>query len=264
MSMSVPAADERITIRALDSAEDFDQVEVLQRKTWGVEFTELVPAAILMISQKVGGIVAGALDEHGTLVGFVFGLTGLRNGRLAHWSHMLAVDEAVQGAGIGRRLKLFQRNQLLEMGVDHCYWTYDPLVARNAHLNVNRLGALPVEYMVDMYGADTKSALHSGIGTDRFIVEWDLRSPRVLRAIHGTVNERAGEPVDVEAVHVAVPDDIQAVKAASPAEARAWRERSRAALLDHLRSGYCVTGFRRDPAKGCGYYVLTRPSAGHQ
>lgn len=258
MSMSVPAADEQITIRALD-AEDFEQVEALQRRTWGNEFTELVPAAILMISQKVGGIVAGAVDPHGALVGFVFGLTGLRNGRLAHWSHMLAVEEALQGAGIGRRLKLFQRNRLLEMGVEHCYWTYDPLVARNAHLNINRLGALPVEYTVDMYGADTKSSLHSGIGTDRFIVEWKLRSPRVLRAVHGGTAQE--DSADADAVHVAVPDDIQVVKTASPAEALAWRERSRFALLEHLKTGYRVTGFTRDPGKGCGYYVLTRPAA---
>jgi predicted GNAT superfamily acetyltransferase len=261
MSMSVPAADEQITIRTLDSAEDFERVEHLQRLTWGAEFTELVPAAILMISQKVGGIVAGAEDATGTLVGFVFGLTGLRHGRLAHWSHMLAVDESLQGAGIGRRLKLYQRNRLLEMGVEHCYWTYDPLVARNAHLNINRLGALPTEYIPDMYGADTKSSLHSGIGTDRFIVEWELRSPRVLQAIHTAPHESTVERADPDAIHVGVPDDIQAVKEASPAEARAWRERSRSAFLEHLKDGHRVTGFARDPSKGCAYYILTKPTS---
>lgn len=260
MSMSVPAADEDVTIRTLESAEDFERVEDLQRETWGAEFTELVPAAILMISQKVGGIVAGAFNGPDNLIGFVFGLTGLRNGRLAHWSHMLAVDESLQGAGIGRRLKLYQRDRLLEMGVEHCYWTYDPLVARNAHLNINRLGALPVEYIPDMYGADTKSSLHSGIGTDRFIVEWELRNPRVLKAVHTHPHESIAEPVAPGAIHVAVPDDIQAVKHASPAEARAWRERSRSALIEHMKGGYRVTGFAREPSKSCAYYILTQPT----
>jgi predicted GNAT superfamily acetyltransferase len=127
---------------------------------------------LLSVSQKVGGLVAGAFSDAGDLVGFVFGLTGLRGGRIVHWSHMLAVDPDYRDRGVGRRLKLYQRECLRAAGVDRMYWSFDPLVARNAHLNLNRLGVLVEDYVTDMY-ADTGSDLHA-FGTDRFVASWPV------------------------------------------------------------------------------------------
>src|ERR1041385_2041149 len=120
---------------------------------------------------------AASFDARDRLVGFVFGMTGVERGRLVHWSDMLAVRPDLRDHGIGRRLKEFQRDTLLAMGVGLVYWTFDPLVARNAHLNFNRLGVRVSEYVIDMYGSDTDSALHRGLGTDRFIVAWEIAAP---------------------------------------------------------------------------------------
>lgn len=244
-----------ISLRPLETANDFRQCIELQRLTWGDEFTELVPASILKITQQVGGVAAGAFDPGDRLLGFVFGMSGMRDGRPAHWSDMLAVRPEARGHGVGRRLKAYQRDLLLEHGIEIAFWTYDPLVARNAHLNLNRLGARPIEYVRDMYG-DTRSALHAGLGTDRFIVEWELAHRRVEAALGGT--PPADLPSDADIVRVEIPPDIQRIKTDEPEEARAWRERTREAFLYHLGSGYRVTGFRHDPAAGRCEYVLER------
>ena len=102
-------------------------------------------------------------------------MTGVRDGALVHWSDMLAVGPEARDRGIGRRLKLYQRSLVAELGVTQILWTFDPLVARNAHLNLNALGARVIDYVPDMYGADTGSTLHQGIGTDRFVVAWEVR-----------------------------------------------------------------------------------------
>src|SRR5581483_6808097 len=137
-------------------------------------FSERVPAALLKVAQRIGGIAAGAFAPDGRIVGFVFGLTGIENGEIVHWSDMLAVHADFRDHGIGRHLKEFQRATLAPLGVTRIYWTFDPLVARNAHLNLNRLGARVVEYVPDMYGAETSSSLHRGVGTDRFVVAWSI------------------------------------------------------------------------------------------
>jgi predicted GNAT superfamily acetyltransferase len=265
-----------VVLRPFESRTDYEQGVTLQRDTWGQEFTECVPASILQISHKVGGVVAGAFDAHNTLVGFVFGISGLRDGRPAHWSHMLAVRPEYRGQRLGMRLKAFQRQLMLDAGIDVIYWTYDPLIAGNAHLNINLLGARPIQYVPDMYGGQTGSELHSGLGTDRFVVEWRLRDPDVERSLAGetpresppdghavTVDAERGELLNQNtiftkpSVRVAIPLDIQSVKRADPETAHAWRAVTRDALLQCLGRGYHVTGFRRDRSTDRGYYYLS-------
>lgn len=273
-----------IRIRPLQGQEDFQQCVVLQYETWGDAFGECVPPSILLATQKVGGIAAGAFDARGRMVGFVFGISGVRDGRPAHWSDMLAVREEARGRGLGRRLKMYQRERLLEFGIEVAYWTYDPLEARNAHLNIVRLGARPVEYVPDMYGRQTGSDLHSGLGTDRFIVEWPLRHPRVealaSSRTHGDAAEGVADadrapvvnseevggavvpiekdPPERAILRVEVPLDIQAVKRRSIEEAKAWRRSTRRALLRSLERGYRVTGFQRDDRSGRCFYLVNR------
>jgi predicted GNAT superfamily acetyltransferase len=228
-----------ITVRHLAGADALDACVRMQRDTWGAEWDELVPRSILIVSQKLGGIVAGAFDEHDTMLGFVFGMTGLVNGEIAHWSDMLAVSPDARDRGVGRALKAFQREAVLAMGLTTMYWTYDPLVARNAHLNLNVLGAHVTEYVTDMYGA-SNSPLHSGLGTDRFIVRWRLDGQGQLAP--GPVEER-----------IEIPPAIDEIQARSPAEAAVWRERTRAAFQLAFRQGLRVTGFEHSA------YTLARP-----
>ena len=129
-----------VTIRPLQSQADYAACVALQHETWGPGFGEAVPPAILNVAQRVGGVAAGAFDDAGALLGFVFGLTGVERGRVVHWSDMLAVRAGLRDAGIGRALKAWQREAARAAGASVMYWTYDPLVARNAYLNFMRLG----------------------------------------------------------------------------------------------------------------------------
>jgi predicted GNAT superfamily acetyltransferase len=156
------------------------------------------------------------------------------------------------------------------------YWTFDPLVSRNAHLNLNRLGARIDSYVPDYYGSDTGSELHSGLGTDRFIVKWRLKDPRVKK-LAGRAGQ-AGQHVsyaEVPVVNVATPEDkalptakivrieipgdIQAVKKAEPETAWRWRMVTRRAFMHYLDAGYEVNTIYRD-ATGRSFYVLARPA----
>ncbi len=276
-----PPARDEITIRPLETPADLAEGVAIQRETWGDTFTEVVPASILQISQKVGGLAVGAFTGAGHLVGFLFGLTGTLEGRLVHWSHMLAVRPEARGAHLGRRLKLYQRDELLRLGVVEVRWTFDPLVAQNAHLNLNGLGTDIERYVPEMYGSNTGSDLHSGLGTDRFVVLWRIGARDVQQVIGGEPRvppdafDRApivnstlspqGTPLPADhdlpllpAVRIEIPPDIQQVKVETPDVAPRWRQATRRAFLWYLERGYQVTGFLRDPASGRCTYLLTR------
>lgn len=262
-----------IEVRALRSHDEFARCVDLQNDVWGADFSERVPAALLKVTQRIGGIAAGAFVD-GDLVGFVFGMTGVEHGRLAHWSDMLAVRDDMRDHGIGRRLKEYQRDTLLVRGITRMYWTYDPLVSRNAHLNINRLGARVVEYVPNMYGTETSSVLHRGLGTDRFIVAWDLdrdpsdvtyASPSALDApvlnpvgADGLplVPDLSGHPRG-EIVRIAVPVSIDHVQAQSIATATRWRVSTRCVILWAVDAGYRVTGFVHEDAADVSYYICT-------
>lgn len=235
-----------VTIRDLTTHQDFADCIALQEATWGEGFSERVPAAILRVSQMIGGVSAGAFDETERMVGFVFGLTGVRTGELVHWSDMLAVRRELRSQGIGERLKQYQRDKVVAVGVTAMLWTFDPLQAGNAHFNINHLGAMPIEYVPDMYGSNTGSALHGTLPTDRFIVRWDLASSAV-RAIAGTV-------------HVEIPADFIGVQRSDPERALAWRLEVRDAMQSRLADGYRVVGFQRG-ASGNPFYILDRDPA---
>jgi predicted GNAT superfamily acetyltransferase len=271
----------QIKLRELTTESDYAACVGLQRATWGAGFTEVVPPSLLMISQKVGGIAAGAFDVRGRMLGFVWGMTGIRRRQPVHWSHMLAVAADQHGRGIGQLLKQYQRSLLLKQGVGLMHWTFDPLVSRNAHLNLNRLGVRIDSYVPDYYGADTDSELHSGLGTDRFIVAWHLRERRVSRALSGnpvasyrrfarsavvgSALRADGQPdptiqplPDAPSVLVECPVDIHAIKRVDPSRAWQWRQVTRRAFLHYLGAGYRVEGIFRNRDETRAFYALAR------
>jgi len=269
--MPTPPAD--ITIRDFATQADYDACVALQDDTWGRGFSERVPGAILQCAQKVGGVSAGAFDAGGRLLGFVFGMTGIRDGALVHWSDMLAVRPEAQGLQLGETLKQFQRDAVCRLGVRTMFWTADPLVARNAHFNINALGAYPAEYAENMYGEHTGSVLHAGMPTDRVVYRWwldddaapDNRSGSPLpgdeQLPEATTVLANGTPValptrDAREVRIHVPNDLSEVQAQGIDLARAWRLAVRSAFTQRLAQGFVVTRFVRGRSDALPYYVL--------
>jgi predicted GNAT superfamily acetyltransferase len=267
-----------IVIRPLADAEERLACVRLQEATWGNGFTDRVPSSILMIAQMTGGVASGAFDGD-RLVGFVFGISGVRDDRRVHWSDMLAVLPEYRDRGIGYRLKRHQRDLLLENGVETVFWTFDPLVARNAYLNLRRLGAISRTYKRDLYGR-SDSPLHAGIGTDRLLAEWWIDSARVRRSLAGErplpppheertlVNPpgpdagphpRPGDTLAAPggpSLEIAIPADIQPLKEDDPALGQAWRENVRTAFETSFNAGYeTVDMLRRDRL---ARYILAR------
>jgi len=256
-----------LKIRDFESHADRAQCVELQELTWGRGFTEKVPAAMLLVAQKTGGVVAGAFDDSGRMLGFVFGVTGVKDGKLIHWSDMLAVHPSAQGMHLGEQLKDYQRDKCRAMGIATMYWTYDPLVARNAHLNLNRMRARVDEFVVAMYGEETNSPLQGDMPTDRFVIAWAIDPAQGSEPV-GTLPDalplavgedaREGELVDAPNVGVRVPRDISALAAEDIASARRWRFATRRAFSHYLARGYHVRGFVADATGGT--YLLTRRS----
>lgn len=253
----------RWTIRPFRTHQDYEACIALQEATWGTGFSELVPMALMMVSQRLGGVAAGAYDEDGALAGLVIGMTGLENGIPVHWSDMLAVRPDQRGSGLAIHLKSYQRDAVMALGIRHMYWSFDPLESQNAYINLARLGIVVREYVENMYGK-TDSPLHRGIGTDRFVALWQLDAPRVERRLAGdesppAIEELADVPRVLDCasgspsgwpepearetprasqVLAAIPSDIQALKSGSPELAARWREATRSVLQSYLSNGY--------------------------
>ena len=276
------------TIRPFETIEEYQSCVALQEDTWGHGFSERVSPAILKVSQILGGVAAGAYDAEGVLTGFVFGMTGLRDGELVHWSDMLAVRPRERDAGLGARLKAYQREQVLALGVEKMLWTFDPLQSRNAYLNFTKLGIVVREYAENVYG-QTDSPLHRGIGTDRLVALWLLTSRRVQERLSGVVGAdralggspgglddiplalgatldgpypRPGSPdlqLESDEVGVEIPADIVSLMDDDMELALRWRGATRAVLTHYLGLGYEVRGLVR--GAGTSRYVVARRSA---
>ena len=252
-------------LRDLDTHDDFAAVVRVQHEVWGEGYDDIVPRSLFAVAVKTGGILIGAEDDAGRLVAFVFSVPGLRHGRVVQWSHMLAVTPAARGQALGLRLKLAQRERALARGLDLVEWTYDPLLAGNARLNVRRLGCVVETYLDDVYGASS-SPLHGGLPTDRFIASWHIASPHVARRVEAgalvardasvglaphvlrtreAASFRAphGEPDlsrDEPRLRVEIPADFARMLTAAPDLALAWRHASRRVFHTYFARGYRV------------------------
>lgn len=239
-----------IEVRKCSGTDEFRLCVALQQQVWNFTDAELVPLRMFVVADKVGGQVIGAFDGS-ELIGFALSVPGHRNGHSYLHSHMAAVHERYRNSGVGRKLKLFQREEALSRNIALMEWTFDPLEIKNAFFNVRRLGAIMRHYNINQYGVTT-SVLHGGLPTDRLIAEWWLRSNRVERLL------RDGTEPKFEAVKkIEVPAEIYAWKAAPETRDQAAKvqERNREEFLQAFREGLSVLGYERD-AKGNGVFVL--------
>jgi predicted GNAT superfamily acetyltransferase len=238
-----------IRIELLTELEEFERCVELQNTVWSYDLSAMMTQKVFLLASQIGGHVLGAFDGE-TLVGYAMSLPGVRNGHAYLHSHHLAVLEGWRNAGVGRRLKLAQRDDALARGFELMEWTFDPLEIKNSHLNFARLGAISRRYMPNFYGA-SNSPLHGGLPTDRIVAEWWLKSDRVTRVLAGEA------PVMEVAEHVDVPAEISEWKASddSRAKARDVQSANAAALESAFARGLAVIGYERN-ARGDGRFLL--------
>jgi predicted GNAT superfamily acetyltransferase len=273
-------------IRLLESPEDMTLVEELQRAVWPDSETDVVPAHMLITATHNGGFVIGAFLED-ELIGFVFGFPGLDfipdGPRPKHCSHMLGIKPGQRDSGVGFALKRAQWQMVRKQGIDHITWTYDPLLSRNASLNIAKLGAVCNTYRRSEYG-DMRDGLNAGLPSDRFQVDWWVNTHRVVRRL----GKRARKPLKMDDFSKAeleplytplvgasnllqppehfspldghlllaeIPSNFNTIKSEDFPLSRDWRFFSREVFETAFDTGYIATDFIYE--NGRSFYVLT-------
>lgn len=231
-----------VTIRPCHTIEEFEQMVNLEFQVWQFCERDVVPSQMYVVASKIGGQVLGAFVGT-TIAGFVLAYPGIRDGKPYLHSHMAAVLPEFRDLGIGRRLKLAQREDALARGIPLIEWTFDPLQTRNAYFNICRLGAIARRYIRDVYGSTT-SPLHAGLPTDRLVAEWHLASVRVIGLLSGKEPTRNHT---FERIQI-LPDG------ASPERIAEIQATARERFQGLFDAGFVVTWFEREP--GGGSYIL--------
>jgi len=239
-----------IVIRRCEGLEELRACVALQKEIWNFSDAELVPLRMFVVAEKVGGQVMGAFDG-AEMVGFALSVPGTRSGHIYLHSHMLAVRQEHRNGGLGRRLKLLQREDALARGIELIEWTFDPLEIKNAYLNIEKLGAIARRYNINQYGI-TSSPLQGGLPSDRLIAEWWLKSRRVE-----TLLATGKIPPFNQQLTIEVPAPIYEWKAAAETRSRAQQvqEQNREQFLQAFDSELAVLGYERDSA-GNGKFLL--------
>jgi predicted GNAT superfamily acetyltransferase len=288
-----------ISIREMQSYDDLRQVENVEKEIWGLSEADVLPTTLTIASKAAGSLWLGAFEDQ-QLVGFAFGLLGLENGAINIHSHMLGVLPAYRDLDLGYKLKLIQREQALamrisdgrggELRIREMTWTFDPLQARNAHLNFAKLGVLSNRYIPDFYGPATSSVLHQN-GTDRLWVRWLLDSRRVRLRTKGKFDpsRHRAEVIDAlsvltplvrfignskpvrsdlaaalarQRIAIEIPSDILRIEQTDAKLAREWRAATQWAFGEALDAGFFVAEFCRTirGQQGPGVYLLGKGS----
>jgi predicted GNAT superfamily acetyltransferase len=238
-----------VEIRPLTELPEFDLCVELETAVWGYDPADMIPRRMFLLASRIGGQVLGAFAGS-TMAGFAMALPGYRHGHPYLHSHMVGVLPEFRNLGLGRRLKLAQREDALARGFELMEWTFDPLEIKNAHLNIARLGVVVRRYKHNFYGPSS-SPLQGGLPTDRVYAEWWLRSNRVCRVL-------GGEQPSFEVLEeVNVPAEVYEWKASAEGRARAREVQTRnaAALEDAFARGRSVLGYRRSE-NGDGSFLL--------
>ncbi len=243
-------SSDAIVIRRCQGLDELRACVTLQKEIWNFTDAELVPLRMFVVAEKVGGQVMGAFDDK-EMVGFALSVPGARSGHVYLHSHMLAVRREHRNGGLGRRLKLLQREDARARGIELIEWTFDPLEIKNSYLNIEKLGAISRRYNINQYGI-TSSPLQGGLPSDRLIAEWWLKSKRVETLLATGKNPAFSQQAAIE-----VPAQIYEWKAAAETRSNAQRvqERNREQFLRAFESGLNVLGYSRD-SEGNGKFLL--------
>lgn len=239
-----------VIIRKCEALDEMHACFELQKEVWKFSDAELVPVRIFVLAAKIGGHVMGAFGGS-ELVGFAIAIPGARNGHLYLHSHMLAVRQHYRNQGLGRRIKLSQRDDALARGFDLMEWTFDPLEIKNAYLNIEKLGAIARRYNANQYGI-TSSPLQGGLPSDRLVAEWWMRSQRVKAVLSSSQH-----PAFEGRASISVPAEIQEWKTSPATRQRALeiQERNRGEFFNAFSSGLSVLGYERGTT-GEGRFLL--------
>lgn len=227
-----------ITVRHVSTLAEYEECVRIQLITWGEDLA--TPSGLFVVARETGGQTLGAFAGE-KLIGFTLGLAGFHDGKPIIHSHMTAVLSEYRDRGIGRMLKLAQRNDALARGIHLVAWTFDPLELKNAHFNINRLGAVVKRYIPNCYGI-TESPLHAGLPTDRLMAEWYLDSKRVTEVLGG---KAARVPSGAE--KITIPSDISERKQIDAAAGARVQSEMREGFLEKLKRGFIVTGLEIGP-----------------
>ena len=242
-------SDPEVAIRECSSTEDFQQCIELERAVWRDEDIGIMPIRLYMISKACNAPTIGAFEPSGRLVGFVHTMIAIMDGHVVYHSHLAAVIENLRHQDIGFRMKLAQRRHAINAGVPLIVWTFDPLQSRNAHLNINKLGAVIRRYEVNYYDQGLSTVFDSAVPNDRLFAQWWVSSPHVESMLSGTRPSVVPHPKSV-----LIPEDINKVRSVSQDEHLKWRLRVREDFRSALSDGLIVRGFER--AGGTSRYLF--------
>jgi predicted GNAT superfamily acetyltransferase len=237
-----------IIVRKCEGLDEFRCCVDLQREIWKEADLEVEPVTMFVVAARTGGQVLGAYDGE-RMVGYTLAVVGLRDRLPYLHSHMTGVLSEYRDRGVGRMLKLFQRDEALSRGIRLIQWTFDPLELRNAHFNLNRLGAICREYQPNLYGVTT-SPLHRGLATDRLLAEWHLDSARVVAAIENLVKD----PVEAPAI-IELPAELERWLGEDSSQVSVEQARLREEFTKWFAKGYAAVALRIAPGKRA--YLLT-------
>jgi len=272
-------------VRDLTTYDEYLQVRDVQQQIWGFAGGEGLYPPMLNTAAENGGVVIGAFDG-AKLIGFIFGFVGIHwDRRLKLCSQTMGVLPEYRNRRIATTLKWAQRQRVLENGIDLITWTYDPLEAPNARLNLHALGGVSHVYKRNLYG-ENFGALGKGLPSDRFLIEWWLNSDDVQRRAQGlkpppigldspianacgghTIDRRI-EAIDLELdapiIRIEIPNDLQAIRQADMALALDWRLKTRDLFEAYFARGYEAVDFVRagelwgEERARYNWYVLQR------
>jgi predicted GNAT superfamily acetyltransferase len=264
MSAFAKPEPDTITVRHCHGLAEFETCLDLERQVWGSNDLDVVPSAVFVVVEEVGGQVLGAFDQAcgGKMVGFTLALPGFHGAERYLHSHMTAVLSEYQNRGVGRRLKLFQREDARSRGISLVEWTFDPLELRNAYFNLERLGAMVRRYLPNVYGITT-SPLHGNMPTDRFVAEWWVDSPRVRAIIDaGESSARAlrGASETGEVLRVPVPRNIAELRVSDREAAVRIQTGLREEFTRRFAQGFVITGIEVEQTDGV--YLLEKFAPG--
>ncbi|KAB7706707.1 GNAT family N-acetyltransferase [Bacillus aerolatus] len=271
-----------IIYKQIDDLKDIQEMVSFQEEIWSRE--AVIPLAQLIAASHHGGFISGAFHD-GKLIGMSYSFPGYKHQEHYLYSHMAAVHQDYRNLGIGLQLKLKQREWAIQYGYKKIVWTFDPLEARNAYFNLNKLGAYVKTYIPSYYG-EMKDKLNKGLPSDRFLAEWDICSTRVKSALAGSLqNEftvKNYEPLlnyrennqlpfsceekiinNEDGYLLPVPANIHHLKKVDIETAKAWRYELRKVLTEVLSKGYRVTGMLKNNTEPVHYYVIENKNLEH-